>query len=119
LNAPLRIAAYNFPTNSQPNGNAIGQVLFAGNKVYAVDGNNGIVAFSVVLPSGPALSITRSGANVILSWPAPSTGFVLQKTPTLSPPAWADVSQMPVVMNGQNTVTEDASTGKAFYQLRK
>ena len=94
-------------------------VLFAGDKVYGVDGNNGIVAYKVVLPGGPPLSITLSRPNAILSWDAPSTGFVLQKNLTLSPAGWSDVSQTPMVVNGKNTVSESAATGKAFYRLHK
>ncbi|HZO83679.1 MAG TPA: immunoglobulin domain-containing protein [Verrucomicrobiae bacterium] len=117
LNDPLLIARYNFPTNQQPNGNFIGQVLFAGNRVWAVDGNNGVVAFSILPPSGPPLSITRSGSNVLISWDSPSTGFVLQKSPTMAAGSWVDVSTPPDVQNGRNIVTESAATGTQFYRL--
>ncbi|PYJ81751.1 MAG: hypothetical protein DME22_20495 [Verrucomicrobia bacterium] len=119
FNDPLLVAKYNFPVNSQPNGNFIGQVVFAGNLVFAVDGNNGILAFTIVPPSRPPLTIARAGANAVLSWTSSATGFALQKTSSLSPPDWADVSQTPDVVNGQNTITNEASVGTAFYRLRK
>jgi hypothetical protein len=121
LNNPLIIAKYPFPTNKRPNGNAIGQVVFAGNRVFAVDGNNGIVAFTIVPPVGqaPTLTITRSGSDVVFSWPAPSTGFVLQKTANLSAPDWQDVQTQVIPVNGQNTVTENAQSGAAFYRLER
>ena len=97
----------------------IGQVVFAGNLVFAVDGNNGILAFTIVPPSRPPLTIARAGANAVLSWTSSATGFALQKTSSLSPPDWADVSQTPDVVNGQNTITNEASVGTAFYRLRK
>lgn len=37
----------------------------------------------------PVLTIARSGANVIISWPSPSSGFVLQQANTL-PGAWVN-----------------------------
>jgi hypothetical protein len=117
LSDPLLIARYNFPTNQQRNDNFIGQVLFAGNRVWAVDGNNGVVAFTIVPPSGPPLTIARSGSNVLISWDAPSTGFVLQKSSTMAAGSWVDVSTPPDVQNGRNIVTEDASTGTQFYRL--
>jgi hypothetical protein len=123
FNRPLRIANYNFPTSSQPNGNFIGQVVFAGNRVFAVDGNNGIVAFTLVPPEAteaPTLSIARSGADVVLSWPSSATGFVLEKTPGLSPPDWKAVDRPVIEVNGRNTVTESApSSGNAFYRARR
>jgi hypothetical protein len=121
FNNPLIIAKYNFPANKRPNGNAIGQVVFAGNRVFAVDGNNGIVAFTIVPPGGtsPTLTITRSSSNVVLSWPASATGFGLQKTTSLSGGSWQNVTTAVVPMGDQNTVTESASTGPAFYRLRQ
>ena len=121
LSNPLIIAKYPFPTNKRPNGNAIGQVIFAGNRVFAVDGNNGIVAFTIMPPGGqaPTLTITRSGSAVVLSWPAPSTGFVLQKTANLSAPDWQNVQTQVIPANGQNTVTESHSGSGAFYRLQK
>jgi hypothetical protein len=115
FNNPLIIAKYDFPTNKRPNGNAVGQVLFAGNRVFAVDANNGIVAFTIVPPGAesPTLTITRSGSNVTISWPASATGFILQKTTSLSSPDW-----QPVDTAGQNMVTENAGAGNAFYRLR-
>jgi len=119
FNHPLLIAGYNFPTKELLNGNFIGQVLFAGNKVYALDGNNGIVAFTVVLPAAPQLSITRTGSDVVLSWSSSAAGFVLQRNAGLVPADWMDVSTTPTIVNGQNTVSENASNGKTFYRLRR
>jgi hypothetical protein len=119
LDDPLLIARYNFPTNQQPNANFIGQVLFAGNRVWAVDGNNGVMAFTILPPPGPPLSIARSDANVVISWEAPSTGFVLQKNSTLEAGSWLNVPTVPDEQNGRNTVTESASTGTQFYRLCK
>src|SRR5215831_571964 len=44
----------------------------------------------------PRLTITRSGNNVIICWPSPSTGFKLQQSVGLAPASWTDVGQAPV-----------------------
>ena len=47
-------------------------------------------------PIVPRLQIQFTTTNtVLLSWPSPSTGFKLQQTPTLAPPAWVDNGQVP------------------------
>jgi hypothetical protein len=77
--------------------------------------------------SGAVLTMTvnagQSGAqepnSIILTWPATTNGgFTLQSTTNLgSPMAWADVSIAPVVVNGQNTVTNIISGGQQFFRL--
>ncbi len=94
-------------------------MVFAGNLVFAVDDNNGILAFTIVPPSRPPLTIARAGANVVFSWASSAAGFKLQRTVSLSAPDWEDVLQTPDVVNGQNTITNEASVGSAFYRLRK
>lgn len=80
---PLLIGEYPFPTNQQPNANFIGKTVFAGDRIFAVNGNNGIVAFDLVFPSGPALNISLVGSDAHLSWPDGS--YILQSSTNLSP----------------------------------
>src|SRR3977135_3203739 len=47
----------------------------------------GIIA-AVQPPVAPLLSIARSGANVIVSWPSPSTGFSLQQNTNVNTMNW-------------------------------
>ncbi len=71
-------------------------------------------------PGAPDLSIFSTSSNaVVLSWPAPSTGFVLQQTPTLQQPNWTDVAATPVLVGSQNQVMISAPTGNRFYRLKK
>jgi len=71
----------------------------------------------------PLLTVTLSGASVILSWPTnvagfDYTGYTLQSTTNLvSPTFWAPVSPAPLVVNGQNTVTNSISGNSRFYRL--
>jgi hypothetical protein len=37
------------------------------------------------------LSIARSGANAVVSWTTPSSGWILQESLSLSPAAWNNV----------------------------
>src|ERR1035441_6051250 len=71
----------------------------------------------------PQLTIVPSQTNVILTWLTNNLGFdytsfTLQSTPNLIPPAvWTTVSPAPVVVNGQNTVTNPISGTQMFYRL--
>src|SRR5262249_46603165 len=74
-NAPLLLAQYNFSVNHAANANFIGQVVFSGNYVFALDANNGIMAFSIsagplgppVFTSQPASQRIMVGSNAVMS----------------------------------------------------
>ena len=119
LNSPFQVAQYNFPVNHQPNANFIGEVVFGPDKIFAVDGNNGVIAVSAFPPLQPRLTINRSGANVVLSWSNSAAAFVLQSTPSLLPPAWANVAQPATVLGGQSFVTDITGPAGQFYRLIK
>jgi uncharacterized repeat protein (TIGR03803 family) len=77
------------------------------------------------LSFAPQLAIILSGANVILTWPTNNAGFsyagfTLQSTTNLvSPAVWTAVLPTPVVVNGQNAVTNPISGPQQFYRLRQ
>ena len=69
----------------------------------------------------PELSIALSGPRVFLSWPSPSTGFVLQHTDSLNtlPAAWSDTPGA-VSDNGFiKSLTLPHDLSKRFYRLRR
>lgn len=69
----------------------------------------------------PELSIALSGPRVFLSWPSPSTGFVLQHTDSLDtlPAAWSDTPGV-VSDNGFiKSLTLPHDLSKRFYRLRR
>ena len=110
-------------TNSDGANPQAGLVL-SGNTLYGTAYNGGGsgygTVFSLLLPpvSAPELTITSSGANVILTWPTNACGCNLQSTASLvSPVAWNAVSPAPVVVKGQNTVANRASGTAVFYRL--
>jgi hypothetical protein len=119
LNAPLLLARYPFPTNHQANQNFIGQVVFAGNKLFAIDANNGLAAFTISSSQGPSIKIVQSPPNIIISWTNSPAGFSLEGTTNLAPPASWSATGTPVTNGEQISVTESVGTGKKFYRLRK
>jgi hypothetical protein len=79
-------------------------------------------AFAVVPTEGaPMLRIVRSGPSIVVAWPNPSTGFVLQETPSLTSPNWTDVISPPFVADGEKRVPLilNSGPGARFYRLRK
>jgi uncharacterized repeat protein (TIGR01451 family) len=77
--------------------------------------NNSVSVTTLVVP--PSLFIRLSGTNVVITWPAPSTGYVLESSSSIFGPFSALGASVSVV-NGRNQVTVPA-TGAAFYRLRK
>jgi len=65
----------------------------------------------------PQLTIIPSGQRVILTWPTSYNGFTLQSTTNLGSPVWTTNSLTPVVVNGQNTVTNPISLNHQFFRL--
>jgi hypothetical protein len=76
--------------------------------------------FAVSAPR-PVLSIRRVGSNVVLSWPYPSTGFVLQQTPNLngSGAGWTLLTQTPVLVGPNLQVTLPPTGVATFFRLAK
>ena len=70
--------------------------------------------------SAPQLAIILSKANVILTWPTNAAGFTLQSATELGSSAvWTTNSLGPVVVNGQNAVTNPISGTKQFFRLSR
>ena len=70
----------------------------------------------------PRLTIVQSPEYADISWPAPSTGFVLEETSQLLIPAnstvWTPVADTPTVINGRNTISVFTPGSNKFYRLR-
>jgi len=66
------------------------------------------------------LQARRRGTDLVLTWPVSATGFTLQSTPSLTPPAvWMDSTVVPGAAGAQFTVTNANSGSAQFYRLRK
>ena len=77
-------------------------------------------AFASVPSEGvPLLRILRSGTNVTLAWPNPSTGFQLQESASLRAPNWTDVTTAPGVVGNEKQVNQEIASEARFFRLRK
>ena len=90
----------------------------------ALGGNCSVAAgfwateYAVVQVTGVRLTLTRSGPNVVLSWPVSAAGYTLQSTGELKVRAtWGAVSQAVVVVGSQNTVAVPATQARQFFRL--
>lgn len=71
-----------------------------------------------IVPGEPTLTIEFTGADLIISWPAPSTGYVLEQNPsTANPNGWTAVAAPVVIVNGRNTVTMPAPAAMTLFRL--
>ncbi|HKW27707.1 MAG TPA: hypothetical protein VJT54_00080 [Verrucomicrobiae bacterium] len=70
--------------------------------------------------SGLTLNIQLVGANAVLSWPTNVPGFNLASSLNLGPGAsWSTNLPSPVVVSGQNVVTNPVANSKQFYRLQQ
>ena len=114
---------YNF-NGSRDGANPYGGLILSGNTLYGTaygggSSGNGTV-FSLSFP--PQLTIIPSETNLILTWPTnyagfDYTGYTLESTTNLVSPVWATNSPAPVVVNGQNVVTNSITGSQQFYRL--
>lgn len=66
----------------------------------------------------PLLSISRSNASTtVLTWPAPSSGFLLTEIPSLTQTNWAFVTNPVNVVNTTNRVNVSSPGTNRFYRL--
>ena len=90
--------------------------MLSGGSYTVAGGFWGIVA-AVQSPGAPLLSIARTGANVRVFWPKPSTGFVLDQSLTVTG-AWSQVA-FPYATNTTDiSITVPSPVGNKFYRLR-
>lgn len=78
----------------------------------------GVSLGAISVPS-PTLTVSRSGGNVVLSWPTAAAGFTLEATPSLASASWAAVADPPVVQGDQNVLTTTAAGTARYFRLKK
>ena len=110
------------PAHTNSDGANPSGLILSGNNLFGTAAAGGTfgdgTVFSLTLPAPPQLTITRSGIKVILTWLTNATGFTLQSTTNLlSTSVWSTNLPAPVVVNGQNTVTNGISGSQKFYRL--
>jgi hypothetical protein len=76
--------------------------------------------FTGVLPPPPPLTITRPGADILLSWPATASGWTLQSAGDVTAPgAWSDWPQAPAVTGSEFLQTVPVQGERRFFRLRR
>ncbi len=103
VRSPLQSA-----TNSPPNWYAVGM----GQK-----GNRVILSADAAHPA-PILTLQHSGSEVVVSWPASFTGYVLQQAMNLNPADWAAATNVVKVVGADNQVRLPTSMENHFFRLR-
>ena len=87
---------------------------------YTLQGGFWSIIAAVQTPGAPLLSVWRTTTNtVVVSWPSPSTGFVLYQNTNLSTTNWASP---PETVNDDGTnrfIIVNPPTGNRFYRLQK
>jgi hypothetical protein len=91
-----------------------GQFTMAGGKVSAYIAR-------AYLSSLPALSVSRCGGEVVVSWPlADTAGFALEQTGALAAPAnWVPVSASVSEEGTNKVVTLSATNSPQYFRLRQ
>ncbi|MBW8864051.1 MAG: hypothetical protein JF609_03830, partial [Verrucomicrobia bacterium] len=116
------VITWTTPTNQAPSTNLFVTVV-TDNGVPPLSATNNFTV-TVVAGSEPqavALRISITPTNtLVISWPAPSTGWTLQRTGDLvTTNGWTDVNQAQVSnIGGENEVIVANLTEKAFYRLK-
>lgn len=76
-------------------------------------------AVAVQTPGAPLLSIAATPTNtVVISWPSPAAGFVLQQNTNLGSTNWTTVATPPTDDGSTRSVIVSPPVGNRFYRLR-
>jgi hypothetical protein len=117
---PVLLDSATFATDNDHTVN-YGNVIIATNRVFALNPNNGLMAFSITAPDPdprPVLTISKPG-NLLLSWPATMRGFVLESTPSLDSPSWTVVPHQTQTEGDLNAATVEPAGNPRFFRLRR
>jgi hypothetical protein len=98
-----------------------GSDLYAGGSFTAAGGKVSAYIARAYLPTLPTLSILRSDAEVMVSWPSADTaGFTLEQAGTLTAPvSWATNTASITDDATNKSVTIPATDSAQFFRLRK
>src|SRR5204863_9871732 len=98
-----------------------GSDLYAGGAFKAAGGKVSAYIARAYLPTLPALSMLRTGTDVIVSWPSADTaGFELEQLDNLATPAGWTINASTVTDDGTNkSVTVPTTSSPQFFRLRR
>jgi hypothetical protein len=97
----------------QPDAGSVG----AGN--YVIEGGFWTDLEAVPEPGPPGLAIELvSPGSALITWPAPSTSYVLQQNTSLTTTNWVAVTNPPIVVHGEMQITVSPTVGNRYYRLK-
>ncbi len=106
-------------------GNTAGQSTVPADltNVVAIAGGD-YYSLALVAASGhslaPLLQARTTGKEILLAWPMSARNYNLQATTNLTDPnSWATLTNVPAMVDLQNTVTNPISGGGKFYRLKR
>jgi hypothetical protein len=123
------LSSYAMPTAYEdwlPLGTPFGRGIISGGVFTARNDDpfeGGYVTFPYVGPNPnpiPTLSLQKIGTDIVVSWPAAITGFVLESSTDASQAAsWVQVTNVPGTVGNQFYVTNSIVDGPTFFRLKK
>ena len=109
-------------SGSQPQFVAVGDFNGDGKPDLAVANASGGWDISVLLntctSAGIDLAVARSNSTVTVSWPLPSTGFVLESTTSLGLTNWQPAAETVVTNSGRLEVLVPLDRTERYFRLR-
>jgi hypothetical protein len=96
-----------------------GNVLYGTTYGGGSSGSGTIFSYLLPSPTFEPLQINVTASNIVISWPADGNVLRLQSSTNLANSGpWGFVSTPPVVVNGQNIVTNAIEGGTQFFRLQ-
>ena len=77
------------------------------------------VLLNTCVSTGIDLGIGSRDTTAIISWPAPSTGFVLESATNLGAPDWRTAAEVPTTNNGRWEITVSLDQPGRYFRLHK
>ena len=113
--------AFNYSAGARPDSVAVSDFNGDGKFDLAVANGGGVsVLLNTCASAGVELAIVRSNSTTaVVSWPFPSTGFVLESTTNLSLTNWQRAVEVPATNNGRLEITVSADPQARYFRLHK
>jgi uncharacterized delta-60 repeat protein/uncharacterized repeat protein (TIGR01451 family) len=94
--------------------------IVASSVLDSLKANNTASVKTIVVGGGVTLTVSRSGNNFIMAWPASAANYILESANTLNAPVtWTQVTTPPAQLVGnQNVVTVGTTNASRFFRLR-
>lgn len=119
-NTPITFDLGHLPLNTRAGfGWAVGGVPGDGPAIFVSVSELRGYGVPLSSPLAPALKIERSGANVVISWPAHAEGYVLHSSDSLISPSWTAVAGDTEIAGDQIQMTLSIGNQSIFFRLIK